>query len=154
MPDDYPSYDDHPASHVRPVAGSEHIAPITEYTLASSFQSIAERQLTKSKTTMADLILDQIVSTVKLKQYHEDFELVKASTFRQHIMFIRMHLNRIIQSFLILIQNPFIWKYALQGFLKALIGEKSLLRSLEIAVTYRCNSKCEQCSCRLSFDPA
>ncbi len=83
---------------------------------------------------------------------HSDFEKTKSSAFRKSFIMFRMHLNRIIQSVNIIVFKPKIWPYVIQGFFNALLRKPNTLRSLEIAVTYRCNSACKQCSCRLSFD--
>ncbi len=94
----------------------------------------------------------ETVSEERLKKYHEDFERVKSSEWRQRFVLLRMHINRIIQSAFIILSKPFIGRYVIQGFFNAVRGNRNLLRSLEIAVTYRCNAKCGQCSCRLEYD--
>ncbi|MBU1102266.1 radical SAM protein, partial [Patescibacteria group bacterium] len=43
--------------------------------------------------------------------------------------------------------------HVIKAFGWKILGKPSM-RSLEIAVEYNCNSKCEQCSCRLAYDPS
>jgi MoaA/NifB/PqqE/SkfB family radical SAM enzyme len=95
--------------------------------------------------------LNQIISKDKIQKYHKDFERTKSSKIIQFFVFYRMHFNRIIQNASIILSNPFIWRYIIQGFFRAARG-KRCLRSLEVAITYRCNAKCEQCSCRIDYD--
>lgn len=95
--------------------------------------------------------LERIVSRERVKKYHDEFERVKSSKLLRRLMFYRIFINRTVQSARIILSNPLIWRYVIQGFFRAIKGKRSL-RSLEVAVTYRCNSGCEQCSCRLSFD--
>lgn len=95
--------------------------------------------------------LEQVISKDKIQKYHKDFERLKSSKILQKFVFYRMHFNRTIQSALIVLSNPFIWRYVIQGFFSAVRG-KRCLRSLEVAVTYRCNFRCTQCSCRMDYD--
>ncbi|MBM3251600.1 MAG: radical SAM protein [Candidatus Omnitrophica bacterium] len=97
--------------------------------------------------------ISKIVSKYKLKRHHRDFDRVKLSSLKRKNIFLRMNFNRIIQSMIIVLQSPFICKYVAEGFLTSIRGKKNLLRSLEIAITYKCNASCKQCSCRLSYDP-
>lgn len=92
----------------------------------------------------------QLISKSKVQKYHRDFERIKSSKALQRLVFCRMHFNRIVQSAIIVLSNPFIWPHIVQGFFRAVRGKTSL-RSLEVAITYRCNSKCEQCSCRKEY---
>ncbi|MFH1563278.1 MAG: radical SAM protein [Nitrospirota bacterium] len=96
--------------------------------------------------------LGQIFSEIDPQKYHRDFDRTKNSRWRRKYTFLRMHINRTIQSAYIILNHPLIWPCVIRGFVSAVRGKSSLLRSLELAVTYRCNSRCEQCSCRLQFD--
>jgi len=98
--------------------------------------------------------LSKIVSKYKLERYHRDFDRVKLSNLGRKNIFLRMNFNRIIQSTIIILQSPFIWKYVVGVFFDSVRGRENLLRSLEIAITYKCNASCKQCSCRLSYDSA
>ncbi len=95
--------------------------------------------------------LNDIISSVKIQKFHEEFERVKSSKFLQRFIFYRIFFNRVIQSIIIILSYPIIWRYVINGFLRATQG-RGCLRSLELAITYRCNSACEQCSCRLAFN--
>ena len=95
--------------------------------------------------------ISSLASRTELDTLHREFDIVAESFIKTRMIFWRMHVNRIIQSVFILQRNPNIWKMALAGLTRSL-GNKSSLRSLEIATTYRCNATCEQCSCRLEFD--
>lgn len=88
----------------------------------------------------------------KLREFHAEFDRVKGSRLRKFFMWMRINQNRLIQSLSIVAGSAFITRFVLKGAFSSLIGRKVSLRSLEIAVTYRCNSQCEQCSCKLSFD--
>lgn len=65
---------------------------------------------------------------------------------------LRSWLNRIEQAVVILWRNPFLLPYIFRNVSLSILG-KNPMRSLEIAIEYNCNSKCEQCSCRLAYDP-
>ncbi|MBF0415486.1 MAG: radical SAM protein [Magnetococcales bacterium] len=83
---------------------------------------------------------------------HAEFDRVLASPWRQRALLWRMHANRISQSAYILLRSYNIIPKILKGVAAGLMGQSPTLRSLELAVTYRCNAKCEQCSCRLEMD--
>lgn len=85
--------------------------------------------------------------------YHRDFDKAYATDMGRKLTFARMHWNRVVQSGRIVLSNPNLWGKVVKGFTNAARGKKRLLRSLEIALTYRCNAKCEQCSCRMDHDP-
>ena len=93
----------------------------------------------------------QIADKEKVESLRKDFERVKLSSWRRFCMFSRMHFNRVLQSGFIVLSNPYIWRFVIQGFIRAVQGKRSL-RSLEVAITYRCNARCVQCSCRQDFD--
>lgn len=88
-----------------------------------------------------------------LASYHEDFDRKWATPAGRAATYARMHMNRVVQSARIVLSHPDIWGKVASGFVNAARGRKRLLRSLEIAVTYRCNAHCEQCSCRRDHDP-
>ncbi len=88
-----------------------------------------------------------------LQAFHDDFEETRKSPFKRFRVFLRMHINRVIQSAKIVLTKPRIWRFVVEGFWNALVGGERSLRSLEVALTYRCNAHCSQCSCRLEFDP-
>ncbi len=88
-----------------------------------------------------------------LAAYHEDFDRKWASAWGRTLTYAQMHANRVVQSARIVLSHPDIWGKVASGFVNAARGRKRLLRSLEIAVTYRCNARCEQCSCRRDHDP-
>lgn len=88
-----------------------------------------------------------------LAAYHEDFDRKWGSAWGRVSTYARMHVNRVVQSAHIVLSHPDIWGKVFSGFVNATRGRKRILRSLEIAVTYRCNARCEQCSCRRDFDP-
>ncbi len=84
-------------------------------------------------------------------RFHWSFRRARNHPGLEKAVYARMHANRIAQSARILGGSPKVWKHAARGFLNASSGRGNL-RSLELAVTYRCNSRCAQCSCRLSHD--
>lgn len=90
---------------------------------------------------------------ISFDDYHADFDRKWASSWGRKETMLRMHINRMLQSAQIVLSHPDIWGKVASGFLNAAKGRKKLLRSLEIAVTYRCNARCEQCSCRRDHDP-
>ncbi|MCP5108284.1 MAG: hypothetical protein GY950_33165, partial [bacterium] len=49
------------------------------------------------------LDLDKMISKEKLASYHKEFDRVKNSKFRQRLLLLRMHKNRVIQSTLIIL---------------------------------------------------
>lgn len=97
--------------------------------------------------------LEELVPSPKLLKFHRDFRRTASSRLFKKIMFARITLNRIIQSVWILYRNPIVVKKAISSAISALRGKDKCLRSLEIAITYRCNAHCSQCSCRLEYDP-
>jgi MoaA/NifB/PqqE/SkfB family radical SAM enzyme len=93
----------------------------------------------------------KVMDQVEIEKLHAQFDKLATSDIRRRFMFFKMNVNRVIQSAKIVLSKPNIWKYVLLGFLNSLRGKRSLLRSLELAVTYKCNASCEQCSCRLEM---
>jgi MoaA/NifB/PqqE/SkfB family radical SAM enzyme len=69
------------------------------------------------------------------------------------MMWARLHANRVVQSAGILLRDRSLWPGVVRAASRALRGRSDgSLRSLELAMTYRCNASCEQCSCRLQMD--
>ena len=94
--------------------------------------------------------LNRGISKEIIKCYHRDFERTKSSRFLKRLMYFRMNLNRLIQSLRIVLSSPFVLRYIVQSLFATECG-KRCLRGFELAITYRCNSKCEQCSCRRDY---
>lgn len=97
------------------------------------------------------MALNNIISKGKIQKLHQEFERLKSNKFLQRCIFYRIFFNRVIQSTIIILSYPIIWRHVINGFLRTIQGKGSL-RSLELAITYRCNSACDQCSCRLAFN--
>ncbi len=88
----------------------------------------------------------------ELEKYNRNFENFYKSKFRQNIREIKIVLNRIYQNIGAIIKNYYIIPFIIRNYIGTFIYKKSRLRSLEIAVGYECNAKCEQCSCALARD--
>ena len=100
---------------------------------------------------MAKMDLNEIVPKDRAMRCYKNFERTKSSRFLKSLMLYRIHFNRIAQSLFIVLSNPFIWRYIIRGSFMA-AGGKNTLRGFELAITYKCNSRCEQCSCRKAYD--
>lgn len=93
-----------------------------------------------------------IVSATEIEKLINSFELYKKSKIYRVYCSFRSFINRVFQTGNVLIKSPYLIPIVIRNvFINALKGNS--LRSLEIAVDYNCNSKCEQCSCRLAYDP-
>jgi len=65
-----------------------------------------------------------------------------------------INFNRFKQTLRVVSSNFFILPNVLKNYLKLFLLKKAPLRSMEISLTYECNATCEQCSCRLNYNPA
>jgi len=93
------------------------------------------------------------VSAGDLRRLHDDFKRVYENLRGKKMMFARLHFNRVIQSAWIVMNEPALWPRIISDAFRAATGGKKCLRSLEIALTYRCNARCQQCSCRTYIKP-
>lgn len=64
--------------------------------------------------------------------------MIKLVKFIKHLVFIR---------------NPQLVGKIFSGYFKTLILKKNVLRSIELAITYRCQAKCHKCYARNLLDP-
>ncbi|MBF0296371.1 MAG: radical SAM protein [Magnetococcales bacterium] len=95
---------------------------------------------------------EHVLSRKALDVMHEEFARVTSSRWRQRLVMWRMHFNRLSQSLYIILKSRHIVVKLFKSLAVALVSKKIILRSLELAATYRCNAKCEQCSCRLEMN--
>jgi len=65
----------------------------------------------------------------------------------------KINKNRFSQSFKVIFSNFFILPFIFRNYIRLFFSNFHPLRSVEIALTYNCNATCEQCSCRLCYDP-
>jgi len=65
-----------------------------------------------------------------------------------------INFNRFKQTLRVISGNFFILPSILKNYFKLIFFKETPLRSMEIGLTYECNATCEQCSCRLNYDPA
>jgi MoaA/NifB/PqqE/SkfB family radical SAM enzyme len=97
-------------------------------------------------------IIDDYFDPGEITQYRKRFEFYAKSRFYRRLMNGRAFLNRLVQTIAILKHNTYLFPHLVKNYLR--LGQGGAFRSLEIAVDYNCNSKCEQCSCRLAYDPS
>lgn len=70
---------------------------------------------------------------------------------RQRLNEWRISLNRVAQNSSTIVKHPYLLPAVAKGFFHAGLRQK-ILRSIELSIGYECNFKCNQCSCRLSYD--
>ena len=90
----------------------------------------------------------------EIEKYEKNFSLYTQSAFYRKYCQFRFSFNRIGQTLKIIAENPYLIPKILKNYFDKFFMGKQRLRSLEIAVEYNCNSKCDQCSCRLAYDPS
>ena len=90
----------------------------------------------------------------EIEKYEKSFSRYTRSVFYREYCQLKSFFNRIQQTLKIVVGNPYLIPHISKNYFDKFFLGKQRLRSLEIAVEYNCNSQCDQCSCRLAYDPS
>ncbi len=100
------------------------------------------------KTKINDYICEK--ETIRLDLEFEKFFKNKSDQKKAER---KININRFRQSIKVIFSNLFILPFIFENYIRLFFSSYHPLRSMEIALTYDCNATCEQCSCRLCYDP-
>ena len=97
--------------------------------------------------------INDYISQDEIENLNLDFKNFLADPSVQKRAEQKINFNRFKQTFGLVFNISFLLPSIFKNYLTLVFVKKYPLRSMEIGLTYDCNSKCEQCSCRLAYDP-
>jgi len=97
--------------------------------------------------------ISDYINEAEARRLDLEFEEFLKSKSSQKNAESKIGLNRFKQSLGVIFSNFFILFSVFKNYFELLFLKTKPLRSMEIALTYECNATCEQCSCRLNYQP-
>ena len=93
------------------------------------------------------------ISEAEVKKLDLDFQKFLASPSAPKKAERKININRFKQTLQSVFSAYFVLPDIFRNYFSLLFSKNYPLRSMEIGLTYECNGKCDQCSCRSAHDP-
>jgi MoaA/NifB/PqqE/SkfB family radical SAM enzyme len=97
--------------------------------------------------------ISDYINEVEIRRLDLEFEKFLKNKSAPRRAERKINFNRFKQSIKVIFINFFLLPFIFRNYFILIFTKNYPLRSTEISLTYKCNATCEQCSCRLYYDP-